>query len=302
MTMRIRLTIGTLVCLMASALSSSAQNALSFTRIDRNPRSSAMAGAGAASVSSGWYSAFGQAARLGFRQDKVDGGVGVQLWEPNNDVDKSTNLSAGAAVKLGRFSVALGGAYQMGVSGPQDSFTPSDRLLSLGAAYNIADVVSVGLNARYAAQGLTSEVSVDGYSFDLTVVGRISPALSAAVGVGNIGTKVNGSNAYFGQPAYACAGLAWVLAPASVHRCELLLDGEYNFDGTLALTVGAEYAYNKTFYARAGYRIAGEKAPIPSHLGVGLGLRYSFLRLEASYLTASPILGNTVNLGVAFTL
>lgn len=302
MTMRIRFTIVTLLSLMAFAVGSSAQNALSFTRIDRNPRSSAMAGAGVASVEGSWYSAFDKAARMGFLQGKVDAGAGLQLWAPGNEVDKTTNILAGATAKFGHFSAAVGGAYQMGVAGSQETFAPSDYLLSLGLAYNIADVVSVGVNARYAAQNLTSEVSVDGYSFDLTVIGRITSALSAAVGVGNIGNKVSGADAYFGQPAYACAGLSWLVAPASVHRCEVLLDGEYNFDGSLALTLGAEYSYNKMIYARAGYRIAGEKALIPSHLGVGLGLRYRSLRLEASYLTASPILGNSVNLGVAFTL
>ena len=66
--------------------------------------------------------------------------------------------------------------------------------------------------------------------------------------------------------------------------------------------MGAEYAYNKTFYARAGYRLAGKKALIPSHLGLGVGLQFRGFRLEASYLTASELLGNTLNLGVAFTL
>jgi len=300
MTMRIRNTIAAFLLMTAFALSGNAQNALSFTRIDRNPRTSAMAGAGIASVQSSWHGAFGNAAQLGFQQGKVYTGVGMQLWELNNEVDKSTNLHAGAGLRFGNFAVALGGAYQMGTAGTQSTYTPNDLLLAIGLAYNIEEVVSIGLNARYATQRFTREAGVNGYSFDLTVIGRITPALSAAVGVGNIGNKVKGSDDFYGQPAYAHGGLAWKPALTAEHSVEVLLDGEYNFDGSFAATLGAEYAYNQVVYARAGYRYASEKAVIPSHLGVGLGLRFGHTRVEASYLTASPILANTINLGVAF--
>lgn len=259
-----------------------------------------MAGAGIASTHSSWYDAFGNAARLGFLEGKVDGGAGLQLWEMSNEADKSTNLHAGAGLRFGQFAVGLGGAYQMGI--PQGTFTPNDLLLSAAVAYNISDVVSIGLNGRYAAQQFTREAGVNGYSFDLTVIGRITPALSAAVGVGNIGNEVRGSEGFYGQPAYAHGGIAWKPALADGQCLELLLDGEYNFDGNFAATLGVEYAYNKTVYARAGYRYASEKAVTPSHLGIGLGVQFGYLRVEASYLTASPVLGNTLGLGVAFTL
>ena len=60
------------------------------------------------------------------------------------------------------------------------------------------------------------------------------------------------------------------------------------------------FGYNNTLYARAGYRLAGKKALVPSHLGLGLGLQFQGFRLEASYLTASELLGNTLNLGAAY--
>jgi hypothetical protein len=279
-------------------LEAGAQSALPFIRIDRNPRSSAMAGAGMASVNNGWYAAFGNAAQLGFQPVKGDVGAALQLWEMSNDVDKTTNLQAGAGLRFGSFGVALGGAYQMGVM--QGTYTPSDRLVSLGLAYNIGGFVSIGLNARYAAQSFTQEAKVSGFSIDISALGRISPEITVALGVGCLGGQVQGSADAYPQPAYARAGAAWHHAFGPMHALELALDGEYNFDGTAAGTIGLEYAYNHTIYARAGYRLAGKKALIPSHLGLGVGLQFRGFRLEASYLTASEILGNTLNLGVAY--
>jgi hypothetical protein len=249
-----------------------------------------------ASTSNGWYAAFGNAAQLGFSQNMVDGGAGLQLWEMSNEVDKTTNIQAGAAFCKNHFGIALGGAYQMGVM--QGTFTPSDRLLSIGLAYNVADVIGIGVNARYAAQALTQDHTLSGFSVDVTLIGRIGPRFTVAAGVGNLGNRVMGSTQYYSQPAFAHAGLSWLAMDSSAHRIELLLDGEYNFDGTLAVAIGSEYTYNHLLYVRTGYRLASEKALIPSHLGVGLGVKYQFLRVEASYLAASPVLGNTLNLGV----
>ena len=257
-----------------------------------------MVGAGMASVNNGWYAAFGNAAQLGFQPVKGDVGAALQLWEMSNEVDKTTNLQAGAGLRFGSFGVALGGAYQMGVM--QGTYTPSDRLVSLGLAYNMKEIVSIGLNARYAAQSFTQEAKVSGFSIDISALGRISPEITVALGVGCLGGQVQGSADSYPQPAYARAGAAWHHAFGPMHALELALDGEYNFDGAAAGTIGLEYGYNHTIYARAGYRLAGKKALIPSHLGLGVGLQFRGFRLEASYLTASEILGNTLNLGVAY--
>lgn len=257
-----------------------------------------MAGAGMASVNNGWYAAFGNAAQLGFQPVKGDVGAALQLWEMSNEVDKTTNIQAGAGLRFGSFGVALGGAYQMGVM--QGTYTPSDRLVSLGLAYNMKEIVSIGLNARYAAQSFTQEAKVSGFSIDISALGRILPEITVALGVGCLGGQVQGSADAYPQPAYARAGAAWHHAFGPMHALELALDGEYNFDGTAAGTIGLEYAYNHTIYARAGYRLAGKKALVPSHLGLGLGLQFQGFRLEASYLTASELLGNTLNLGVAY--
>lgn len=283
----------------ALGLNLNAQNALSFTRIERNPRTSAFAGAGMASTGNGWYTAYENAAQLGYAESKIDAGVGVQLWEMSNDADKATHFHAGGAYRSGSFGVAVGGVFQMGE--PLGTFTPNDYMVSLGLAYRVADKVSVGVNARYAAQNLTRDYSVSGFSADVTVMGRISPALSVAAGVANLGNKVQGSADSFSQPAFAHAGLAWKAIDNGVHALEVVMDAEYNFDGSVAAAIGSEYTYNHLVYVRTGYRLAAEKALVPSHFAIGLGARVGSFRVEGSYLTASPVLGNTLNIGVGLS-
>ena len=71
-------------------------------------------------------------------------------------------------------------------------------------------------------------------------------------------------------------------------------------ESAMAGAIGAEYAFNDLLFLRVGYRVAGESAVIPSHLALGLGLQFQGFRADVSYLAASPILGNTLTIGIAF--
>ena len=275
------------------------QTALGWTRIERSARASAWAGAGAASLSGGTYAAFSHAAQLPFQETLGTVDAGLQLWELSNEADNATHISAGGGFRFGSFGVAVGGAVQLG----QDigTFKPVDRLLAVGLAYSFLDRIALGVNFRYAVQPFTPEQRVSGISVDVQVLGRITQELSASLGVGTLGPKVKGSAAEFSQPAYANAALAWRKGFSPEHVLELVLDGEVNFDKTFGGALGAEYAFNNMLFVRAGYRLASEMAVIPSHLGLGLGVRLYGFRADVSYLTASPVLGNTVNIGLGYS-
>ena len=286
--------------LLASSANLGAQNtALGFTRIDRNPRTSAMAGAGRASMDNGAYSAFNNAAALPSLQGLGDAFASVQLWEMTNEVDKTTNIVAGTGFRFGQLGIAVGGVFQTGVK--TGDFAPKDYMVSLGLAYNIKDIVSVGLNARYAGQILAPSAKVGGFSMDVSVQGTIGEELSLMGGVAGLGPKVKGSVAEYSQPSYAHIGAAWKHALAQKHGVELALDAEYNFNNAFAAAIGAEYAYNNMGFLRVGYRLAGKDAVIPSHLSLGVGFRYMGFRADISYLTASPVLGNTLSFGVGYS-
>lgn len=275
--------------------------ALPFSRIDRSPRTSAFAGAGMASLTDvGAFQAFRGAAALPFQQGMFDAGIGIQMWEPSNEVDKTTNFQGGVALHIGSFGVALGGAYQSGVAAGK--FTPSDRLVGLGLAYGIGKRFSLGVNARYAAQSLSKDITIKGFSADLTLLALITKELSATVGVSTLGTQVKGSDdTPYTQPSYALAALAWRHGFGESHAVEMVLDGEYNFDGSLAGALGAEYAFRSLLYVRAGYRLAGKTAILPSHLALGIGVHYSGFKADISFLTASALLKNTINFGIGYS-
>lgn len=275
------------------------QTALGWTRIDRSAKTSAWAGAGAASLQGGTYSAFAHAAQLPFQGTMGTVNAGLQLWELSNEADKATHISAGGGFRFGSFGVAVGGAVQLGQN--IGTFKPVERLLALGLAYSFLDRVALGVNFRYAVQPFSAEQRISGISVDVQVLGRITQELSASLGVGTLGPRVKGSTAEFSQPAYAKAALAWRKALVPEHALEVVLDGDFNFDKTFGGALGAEYAYNNMLFVRAGYRLASEKAVIPSHLGLGVGVHFSGFRADISYLTASPVLGNTVNIGLGYS-
>lgn len=286
--------------LLAGIGNLAAQNtALGLIRIDRNPRTSGLAGAGSASVGNGAYAAFKNAAALPSLQGLGDAFTSVQLWEMSNEVDKTTNVAAGTGFRFGQLGVAVGGVFQTGVK--TGDFSPKDYMLSLGLAYNIKDIVSVGVNARYAGQILAPSAKVGGFSMDVSVLGHITPELSVAGSVACLGPKVKGSVADYSQPTYAGIGLAWKHALAQKHGLELMLDGEYSFNNAFAAAAGAEYAYDDMAFLRVGYRLAGKNAVIPSHLAVGVGFRIMGFRTDMSYLTASPVLGNTLTFGIGYS-
>jgi len=300
MTVRKTFIAAALTLLFATSGNLAAQStALGFIRIDRNPRTSAFAGAGAASVGNGAYAAFKGAATLPSLPGLGDAFASVQLWQMSNEVDKSTHLAAGTGFRFGKFGVALGGVYQKSV--PLGDFTPSDYLVSLGLSYQPLEVLAVGLNVRYAGQNLAPSAKTGGISVDVSLLGKIGPEFTVSGTVAGLGPKVKGSVAEYSQPAYAGIGLAWKHALAAEHGIELMLDGEYGFDNAPAAAVGAEYAYDNLVFLRVGYRVAGKNAVIPSHLALGFGLRIQGFRADISYLTASPVLGNTLSFGVGFS-
>ena len=272
--------------------------ALGFTRIDRNPRTSALAGAGAASNGNGAYGAFKNAAALPSLQGMGEVFAGLQLWEMSNEVDKTTNLMAGTGFHFGKFGVALGGVYQKGV--PLGTFIPSDYLVSLGVAFRPIEKLSIGVNARYAGQNFSQEAKVGGFSADVTLFSQITDNLSVMGGVACFGPQVKGSSASYSLPTHLDLAVAWKQPLGQMHRIELMLDGEYDLSQSLAAAGGAEYVFDDLLFLRVGYRLAGEKAVIPSHLALGMGVQFQGFRADISYLTASPILGNTLNIGIAF--
>ncbi len=276
--------------------------ALPFTRIGLDPERSALAGAGASFVQNGAYTAFSGASALPFCQQTLDAAISYRLWAPAGA--KSNLVNAAVAYKpIERLGISLGYSFQGGQALASGD-TPKAHLVALGVGFGITPRVSVGLNARYALQQLTAAQRYGGFSADVFVNWRPLDVLGLSAGIAHLGTTVRSQMGdTYTQPAHGRLGIDWTQqwGAEKAHETRLLVDGEFYFSGNMALSVGAQYAWNRLLYARAGYHLASEKCVIPSHLSLGLGVHWKGLRLDVSWLTASKVLNNTLAVGLGYS-
>lgn len=277
--------------------------ALPFISIERDPVTSAMAGAGVASPSSTSFSAFRNAAAVAFAGEKMDFAVSTQAWTP--DAVRSSNINASYNCKFGeRFSLSVAGAYQMGeeydvtdVSGiAQGTYRPSDVLFGVGAGYRITSDFGVGVNLKYASSKVADHTSFGAFAADVFLQYKFAD-FSVAAGMANIGSKVK---AYDGTsydiPAAAVVGFNYSFKSGK-NAVQANADVDYYvFSSNYAAAIGAEYGYGDMVFVRAGYRYANEGAVMPSFASAGLGVKFLGIKVDLSYLT----LDNSMCLGVSY--
>lgn len=302
--MNIRWIVLVSLLLLSSKALAGEGDALPFSRIDRNPVTSAFAGAGAAFNGSAAFSAFSGAAMLPFYKGNLDASLAYQRWAPA--LSPENHVSAGAAYKiLPNLGVALG--YSLGSGTPYDvysdigqadgTFYPKNHVLALGVGYGITEWLSIGANLRYVRDLPAPETACAGVSADLFAAFQPNENLRFAAGVSTLGGPV----ASVPQPASAKVAARWGITLSGAHALEVLADADYYFSGVFSAAAGFQYGWNGMLFFRAGYRLAPEKCVIPPHLALGLGFHYYGFGLDVSYFTASPLLGNTFNLGLSYS-
>ncbi len=280
-------------------------DALPFSRIDRNPVTSAFAGAGAAYNGTAAYSAFGNAALLPFYGGTLDAALSYQRWSPG--LSLSNNVSVGAACKITpRLGFSLGYTLENGASyevyeGPGEAsgvFYPKNHVLAFGLGAGITEMFGVGVNVRYVREVAAPESICSGVNADLFAACQPSPGLRLTAGLSTLGTRVDGT---WKQPASLKAAANWGTVLGGDHALDLMADADYFFSGSFSAAAGIQYAWRQLLYVRAGYRLAPAACVIPSHLALGLGVRYHGFGLDVSWLTASVPLGHTLNLGLSYS-
>lgn len=269
--------------------------ALPFMAIDRNPATSAMGGAQATSA------LYNPAATPLTGSDVV---VSYQSWAPATVKTNNINLLGG--LKLGKLGINLQAAYQAGAAydlfdatgTARGSFTPSDLLVGVGVGFAFTESLSAGLNVKYAQSTLASDYSNSAVAGDLFVM-YAQGGLKATAGVASLGTPVKSGEVSYPIPGSVKAGVFYDL-PFGSSAVNLAADFDYFLIGGIGLGVGAQYDWNKMVFVRAGYHLGSGKSPIPSYASVGLGFRFAGFHVDASYLTASSALGNTLSVGVGY--
>ena len=281
------------------------QDALPFTRIERNPVTSAFAGAGAAYSGTAAYNAFDNAAMLPFYSGTLDAAVSYQRWSPG--LALSNNVSAGIAYKLSPqiglalgYSLGNGDSYDVyeGPGEPAGVFYPKNHVLAFGVGVGITERLSLGANVRYARDVPSPGQVIGGVSADLFAAFQPMESLRIAAGLSTLGTRVA---EIWKQPASLKAAVDWSLVFAENNALNLMADADYYFSGSFSAAAGLQYAFRQLLFVRAGLRLAPEDCVIPAHLALGLGFRYQGIGLNLSFLTASEALGNTINVGLGYS-
>ena len=295
--------------LAISSLCSYAQDknsAHQFIRIPRDPATGAMAGAGAASTFTTSYSAFRNSAVIPFSDKTVDVGVSYQMWAP--DGVKSNDVAAGVAYKVSdKFGFSVGFAYDLGAemqtydaSGKSSGkFSPSDMVLNAGLGFAFTEKIGAGVNVRYSSDKIADGVTSNGFGADVFVLYKALPELNLTAGVSSLGSSVkDASGQTFSLPMSATIAGAYTAAIDEQNRVDVALDADYFFTGGLGAALGLQYSYDDLVFVRAGYHLGTDKAPLPSFATIGAGVKYSGFKLDVSYLTANPVIGNTLTIGV----
>ena len=306
--MRRLLPIALALSLAVVSLHAQESEALSFTRIDRNPVTSAFAGAGSASMGNVAWSAFSNASVLPSYSGTLDAAVSFQRWAPA--LSGGTHWNAGVAWKVApRVGLSVGYALQRGTemdildeAGREAGrYRPSDQLVAVGLAYKLGEKWALGVNGRYASQQLTESLRYAGLSGDVSVSFEPTADLRLLVGVASLGPQVKSrrGNTY-PQPASAQAAADWRLRFSDALCLDILADADYFFSGNYGVSVGTEFAWNQTAFLRAGYRYASPACVLPGHAALGAGVRFAGFRVDVCWLTASEALGNTITAGLGF--
>ena len=285
--------------LFLAAASLQAQDALTFTQIDRNPVTSAFAGAGSASMGNTAWSAFSNASILPFYDGTVDASVSYQNWMPG--LAKAMHVNAGVACKVTP-NLGLSVGYAMQKEAAMDGFRPTDQVIALGLAYGLGEKWALGVNGRFASQRLTEDFKYSGFSGDAFVAFQPSRALRLTAGISTLGTEVvSQTEDPFRQPASAKMAADWSLRFSDALGMEVVADAGYFFSGEYGVSVGAQLDWSEMVFLRGGYRYASEGCVIPGHVGLGAGVKFAGFRVDVSFLTASPVLGNTLCVGLGYS-
>ena len=178
------------------------------------------------------------------------------------------------------------------------TFQPVDWLAGAGVKVSISDAFAVGVKARMVSSAIAENTKGLAFCGDLnfSYTGSIA---TASVGVRNLGSKIN----YGGDASYSLPTLAAL--QGSVEPLDGFTIGaevDYLFAGALMAGLGLEYTIADIVSLRGGFHYGDPAKAIPMYVSLGLGLQFAGVRLDASFLTASKTLGNTLmfSLGYAF--
>lgn len=300
MKLRYILSIAIAVCTLSASAADNG-TVFGFSRIDRGTASSAMAGASLSNVENLAWGAFSNPSLAPFSSAKTAIDLSYQSWMPS--YQGGSNISLGSGFSFGKLGISVGGSYLAGASYDivsdtgvkTGSFKPNDMQLGAGLGYMITECLSIGANFKYFSSKLSTKTAYSGFGASAFVSWH-KDALTATAGVMDIGPAVKGSgSASYNLPTSAAASVSYVLGNET-NKVLAELDAHYFLSGGFSAAIGAEYAWNDTVFARAGYNLSSS-APLPSYASIGAGAKFKGIKLNMSYLLGGAV-GNSLLFGI----
>ena len=261
-------------------------------------------GMGSVSVASdaSAFSADGNMAASVLSEKRMAAEAGYSLWQPSMFRHSITSL--GAYYKIGnRAAVGLSGKYliekdyvivgedetESGTCRPQEGF------VSAGAAYGILDGLAVGANLKVAFSKIAPDASSVVFAADIHAIYSIK-GVNVALGVSNLGSKVDYGYGKYGIPAMLRAGVAYSIAGFTCNA-----EADWQLGTGILASVGAEYSILDIIDIRAGYHYGQKGTVLPTFASVGLGLELFGVNLDAAFLVSAGPMKNTFSIGLGYS-
>lgn len=182
------------------------------------------------------------------------GSIQVNTLNTDGSLASSQNLNAGS-------DIVLSGGYSERFAA--SSFQAPDRMVDIDHA--------VGISAKYLHSTILQSYHSDTFAGDFGYLVRApEEGLAAGLAVLNFGQSVTYVSQSDPLPTTARAGFSWRKELAQPHSLIVGVDGDYvPTESAWHANVGFEYAYDRMYFARMGYRI---NRPDQGGLTLGLGM------------------------------
>jgi hypothetical protein len=173
----------------------------------------------------------------------------------------------------------------------------SDNAVLLSVAYRVKNDISFGLTGKYLFRNIVG-YNAAALGGDFGILATPVDKLRLAAGVFNVGQSVKFISAADSLPTQVKLGLSYEFVSVPQHSARFSLEGAYLLPAQAGLgAAGAEYWFDKTLAARAGF--AGDA--YQQHWTAGVGVKLQMFQFDYSY---SPIgtLGESHRLSVLLRL
>ncbi|MDR1244214.1 MAG: hypothetical protein LBJ79_03430 [Endomicrobium sp.] len=178
------------------------------------------------------------------------------------------------------------------------TFGAADSCMQVSAGYRIIDILSLGAGVKYIFTNIDN-IKMNGLVFDLSAFLLLSDKWSLALGLENLGAKVDG---YMLPSSVYLSYTNKIIKP-----CQLGLELKSFFDNTMWLKTAIEVGVGENFVLRGGYNwaLTNSNSSLGSwyqrNLSLGFALKVNVISIDYAWLPYGDLGNcNIISLKVVF--